>query len=102
MGCSSSSCCCARAEEYLRSSYPTSGLPHRKMVESPDSRVDFAFAEALAFGTLALHRGFRPPAAPGSEAATSAEEHPQARLRLAAVEQLGGCTAGYPPVCGSS
>ena len=53
-------------------------------MDSPDSRVDFAFAEALAFGTLALHRGFRPPSVPGSEAAPPAEEHPQARLELAA------------------
>ncbi len=34
------------------------------MVEDKDSRVDFGMAEALAFGTLALHRGVRPPQAP--------------------------------------
>ncbi len=33
------------------------------MVENKNSRVDFGMAEALAFGTLALHRGVRPPAA---------------------------------------
>ena len=32
----------------------------RNMVASPTSRVDFALAEALAFGTLALHRGAGP------------------------------------------
>ncbi|BDA49631.1 probable 2-oxoglutarate dehydrogenase E1 component [Coccomyxa sp. Obi] len=31
------------------------------MVENKNSRVDFGMAEALAFGTLALHRGVRPP-----------------------------------------
>jgi len=30
------------------------------MMASPDSRVNFPMAEALAFGTLALHRGVRP------------------------------------------
>ena len=29
----------------------------RKMVENKECRVNFAMAEALAFGTLALHRG---------------------------------------------
>ena len=33
----------------------------RAMVEDKDSRVDFGMAEALAFGTLALHRGVGPP-----------------------------------------
>ena len=33
------------------------------MVEGEASRVNFAMAEALAFGTLALHRGLRPPGA---------------------------------------
>ena len=33
------------------------------MVEEEASRVSFAMAEALAFGTLALHRGLRPPGA---------------------------------------
>ena len=37
--------------------------PGSKMVETADSRVDFAMAESLAFGTLALHRSFRPPKA---------------------------------------
>jgi len=31
------------------------------MVEDKEGRVDFGMAEALAFGTLALHRGVRPP-----------------------------------------
>ena len=37
-------------------------LPHacRRMVAGEDSRVDFGMAEALALGTLALHRGRRP------------------------------------------
>jgi hypothetical protein len=35
----------------------------RAMVEDRESRVDFGMGEALAFGTLALHRGVRPPAA---------------------------------------
>ena len=30
------------------------------MIEHPDSRVDFAMGEALAFGALALHRGAGP------------------------------------------
>ena len=33
------------------------------MTASPESRVNFPMAEALAFGTLALHRGVRPPGA---------------------------------------
>ena len=33
----------------------------RAMVEDKKGRVDFGMAEALAFGTLALHRGVRPP-----------------------------------------
>lgn len=33
----------------------------RGMVEDKEGRVDFGMAEALAFGTLALHRGVRPP-----------------------------------------
>ena len=33
----------------------------RAMVEDKEGRVDFGMAEALAFGTLALHRGVRPP-----------------------------------------
>lgn len=33
----------------------------RDMVAGPDSRVDFAMAEALAFGTLLLHQGVTPP-----------------------------------------
>lgn len=33
----------------------------RKMVEGPSSRVDWAMAEALAFGTLALRQGVKPP-----------------------------------------
>jgi hypothetical protein len=33
------------------------------MMASPESRVNFPMAEALAFGTLALHRGARPPGA---------------------------------------
>ena len=33
------------------------------MVKDKKSRVDFGMAEALAFGTLALHRGVRPPGA---------------------------------------
>ena len=32
----------------------------RRMVAGEDSRVDFGMAEALALGTLALHRGRRP------------------------------------------
>lgn len=39
------------------------GFMNRGMVEGRDSRVDFGMAEALAFGTLALHRGVRPPGA---------------------------------------
>ena len=31
------------------------------MVENGDSRVNFPMAEALAFGTLALHRGVQLP-----------------------------------------
>lgn len=31
------------------------------MVEDGDSRVNFPMAEALAFGTLALHRGVQLP-----------------------------------------
>lgn len=50
----------------------------RKMVESPDSRVDFAFAEALAFGTLALQRGFRPPADAAGAPSLPLADHPQA------------------------
>lgn len=38
------------------------------MVESAAARVDFATAEALAFGTLMLHRG----AAPAGSAAAAA------------------------------
>lgn len=34
------------------------------MVRSPDSRVNWAMAEALAFGTLMLHRGLLPPGYP--------------------------------------
>lgn len=33
----------------------------RDMVKNETGRVSFALAEALAFGTLALHRDFRPP-----------------------------------------
>jgi len=33
----------------------------RRMVEGPESRVDWAMAEALAFGTLSLRRGVFPP-----------------------------------------
>ena len=32
----------------------------RQMCQNESSRVDFAMAEALAFGTLALRRGVRP------------------------------------------
>ena len=34
---------------------------NRGMVEDKEGRVDFGMAEALAFGSLALHRGVRPP-----------------------------------------
>lgn len=48
-----------------------SKLPCRKMMADADSRVDFAMAEALAFGALALHRGVGPASAlqpaPGSD-----------------------------------
>ena len=41
------------------------------MIAAADSRVDFAVAEALAFGALALHRGAGPARAlqppPGSD-----------------------------------
>lgn len=33
----------------------------RDMVAGPESRVDFAMAETLAFGTLLLHQGVAPP-----------------------------------------
>lgn len=33
----------------------------RDMVNGSESRVDFAMAEALAFGTLLLHQGVAPP-----------------------------------------
>jgi 2-oxoglutarate dehydrogenase E1 component len=45
------------------------GVHARGMVHDEDARVDFGMAEALAFGTLALHRGVRPP---GSEPALQA------------------------------
>ena len=34
---------------------------HRKMFDTRDSRVDWATAEQLAFGTLVLKRHARPP-----------------------------------------
>ena len=49
----------------------------RDMVERPDSRVDYAFAEALAFGTLALHRGFQPPVRGGGQGPQLSADHPQ-------------------------
>ena len=39
---------------------PLPPLYCRDMVAGPDSRVDFAMAEALALGTLALHRSASP------------------------------------------
>lgn len=43
-------------------------LTCRGMVKDEASRVDFGMAEALAFGTLALHRGVRPQDTdPGSD-----------------------------------
>lgn len=36
-------------------------------MQEDSSRVSFAMAEALAFGSLALHRDFRPPNADQSE-----------------------------------
>ena len=49
----------------------------RAMVEDRESRVDFGMAEALAFGTLALHRGVRPPQAPQGAQQASAGEDPR-------------------------
>jgi hypothetical protein len=42
------------------------------MVEDKNGRVDFGMAEALAFGTLALHRGVRPPS---TDPANSRDRH---------------------------
>ena len=47
------------------------------MVEDRESRVDFGMAEALAFGTLALHRGVRPPQALQGAQQASAGEDPR-------------------------
>ncbi|CAL5220687.1 g2736 [Coccomyxa viridis] len=44
----------------------------RAMVEGREGRVDFGMAEALAHGTLALHRGVRPPQAPQAARQASA------------------------------
>ena len=41
------------------------------MVETAAARVDWAMAEALAFGTLVLHR-WSPPSSPGATAETAA------------------------------
>ena len=51
----------------------------RGMVADEDARVDFGMAEALAFGTLALHRGVRPP---GSEQAPADASAADASLGL--------------------
>ena len=47
----------------------------RAMVEDREGRVDFGMAEALAYGTLALHRGVRPPhALPAGQQASAGED----------------------------
>ncbi|KAK9810028.1 hypothetical protein WJX72_003602 [[Myrmecia] bisecta] len=50
----------------------------RRMVQDENSRVDWAMAEALAFGTLMLHRGVRPPqaSAPALAASAALDQHP--------------------------
>ena len=60
------------------------------MVEGPDSRVDFGMAEALAFGTLALHKGVRPPQALAVAQQASAGADTRSAM------QRG---AGSPPPC---
>ncbi len=47
------------------------------MVKDEKGRVDFGMAEALAYGTLALHRGVRPHGThPGSDEPQQVVVHP--------------------------
>lgn len=52
----------------------------RKMVESAFGRVDFAMAEALAFGALALHRHAGPADVLGKDQPAASLDDPQAGL----------------------
>ena len=49
--------------------------------------MDFGMAEALAFGTLALHRGVRPPQAP-----QETSQPPGTSLEQRKREQRGECS----------
>ena len=67
-----------------------------KMVETAASRVDFAMAEALAFGTLALHRSFRPPGQQPPEAASASSPAAEPAPSPAVAEQSA---TESPQVC---
>lgn len=64
----------------------TAGAAHtamescRDMVSSPTSRVDFAMAEALAFGTLALFRSAGPKPGPPAHDSSLLSQRPGAEL----------------------
>ena len=67
----------------------------RAMVGDREGRVDFGMAEALAFGTLALHRGVRPPQALQSVQQASADQSP----RTAAQRGAPGAISHTMPDC---
>ena len=69
-------------------------VPHgrRRMVAGEDSRVDFGMAEALALGTLALHRGRRPGGCEfGSDMGEQAASPAEARTLAPAVRCHSSC-----------
>ena len=69
-------------------------VPHgrRRMVAGEDSRVDFGMAEALALGTLALHRGRRPGGCEfGSDLGEQAASPAEARTLAPAVPCVSSC-----------